>query len=408
MDNASNDSATMQTFYVNLKNKIIAHSGSVRKFADNMSQDKGNGLAGVSSQTIKNWTNENNSGHPGIFNIHKLAGILGCSIDSLFESNDTSSKIISLLTEQKEDCEFDVLLENMFGKGTGYQYKSTDNTFYNEMLEQFKSKALHVYFTPLTTDKNINIKHRESGIDIKNVPYGIITFCKDCSHHKVFLDLHVDSGYKKLIPPRKFEGFFVVSQPNKSVYFLLYEIKSDPTRKSAEVLFLSFREDMLSHGEFKCALAVAVSTYSELNRHYPTAHRVLISSKQFSDEFVTNLIWPFLELNSNRIYIEKDRVEKIMQEKRYASSQSIMGEFEKIGDTTFSIYKIRDEFTKKILEMKDVANDIDKFLLLKDLRIEDMGFDANKIGGSADELVRYIFDNEKDIEELMWKENNEK
>lgn len=377
------------TNFCNNLNKAIRKMGysSVNQFASEHAEE-----IGVSIEMIKKWTNKKNNSIPKLDNAYILSKVLKCSLESLCVIDEKT------VSSDENSCELDEILEKFFGNELAYEYKSSRDGYYQEVLNNFKKNELHVYFTPLMTDKNENsqMDKNDTNINKINIPYGIIKFDKANFSHRVKLELKIDSRYQELLPPRKFEGFFVVSRSKESVYFMLYEIANDSSNQCSEIIFFSFREDTLKRGEFKCALAVAVSTYSEFGDHYPTAHRIFLSSKKFHPEVIKNCIWPFLELNSNRIYIEKTKIEGLIGKYQ----ENITSEYEKIGeDKTFVVYKIKDEITKKVVKFGDISENIDRFLFLRDLRNNELGYDANKIGKSADNILEFIFEKSEKIEE---------
>lgn len=300
-------------------------------------------------------------------------------------------------------------LSALFGRGTNYIYKAFEHEEYRRaeykaFFGTSEQSPIYIYYLPTRSDKTAL---SEDSINFEVVPYGLMTFENDEGVCKATYFAKIDGNYEE--SDRHFRGFFVTSKKQRVSHLAFIERGLESRGAHGELFFMSFREHRIKN--FQCAVATVISTHSRPEfddwKHLPTAHRMLLSSVKLEDSFVRRYIWPFLELNSSQVYIKKSTFENLP--KNYEGGR---GEAKVYHEQITNIKKsTQNDFVEySIFEFPESA-DIEKMRsdenrhivlsFLADLRSSDIGFDVNKVSNKVDTIVGYIFDERKNLEELL-------
>ena len=148
-----------------------------------------------------------------------------------------------------------------------------------------------------------------------------------------------------------------------------------------ELNFISFRHFTLRHQLLDCRMAIVLTT-SAGERHFPTAHRMLLSRTPIEDIDLQTL-QPHLHLNDNRIQIDARDLEELRQiSKEYTDIiNHILAR-----NQAHQFYEFREDFI--ISNAQQFLSKSDLHIFLSDLRSKANNARYNKVSNKLDENVR--------------------
>lgn len=184
---------------------------------------------------------------------------------------------------------------DFFVSGNAFQSRNIlDSTDSSKLLcnadsEQFQAYIgeYHIYYNT-TAEQEEKLEHGSMSVNRDNAGYCNIELMIHTGEYR---------GQRELI--KKYEGRMLITALLSGAYIIL---RNDSI---GELCFMAMRHRTFTIKQLECRIALCLTIGSGENK-LPTAHRMLLSRKELSDERL-KIVCPYLRLYGNEIRIEKNK-----------------------------------------------------------------------------------------------------
>lgn len=262
-----------------------------------------------------------------------------------------------------DDCELeeiDVNNSNLVISRLGDKFVSNpQNEAFNGYLQKY-----YCYFFPTLSGE-------------QKILTGILDIKAEASYCSASLGLNTNRKKNGKPVYKYYYGCAVISKAVETLYIIL------SSSTEGEICVINLRHFFIRHHKLDCRMAEVI-TNGAGERHFPTVHRMLLSSMPIKEEH-WQYITPHFFLNSSNIWIEKEKLANLRKESEVYSA---------LIDHLVHNIKPIDVFSLKEGYVTSNANQFlskeDARIFLSQIRNASHKMRYNKVSNKLDETVREL------------------